>query len=322
MIHLGDMLTRIRNAQMRYKVKVTTPASKLRERVLDVLAEEGYIRGYARVDYDGGTLGVRDRAQIFRRRAGDQGHQAGVDAGPAGVFLGAATCRRSPMASASPYCRRRKASCRIRARGPRMSAAKFSAASSRRKAKRTKVDTMSRIGKKPVAIPGGVTAAVNGQEVKVKGPKGELKHVLVDDIIAKLDKDEIEVDPAGGHQGGARHVGHVADADRQPRRRRDRRLHQEARDHGRGLSRRGARRAICSCSLATATTSPIPSRRASRCSVRSRPRSSSPASTSRRWDRSRPRSGASGRPSPIRARASDMRASSSSAKKARRSSGT
>ena len=52
---------------------------------------------------------------------------------------------------------------------------------------------MSRIGKKPVTVPGGVTAAVNGQEVKVKGPKGELKHVLVDDIIAKLDKGEIEI---------------------------------------------------------------------------------------------------------------------------------
>ena len=52
---------------------------------------------------------------------------------------------------------------------------------------------MSRIGKKPVAIPGGVTAAVNGQEVKVKGPKGELQHVLVDDVIAKLDNGEIEI---------------------------------------------------------------------------------------------------------------------------------
>ena len=51
---LGDMLARIRNAQMRYKAKVTTPASKLREHVLEVLAEEGYIRGYARVDYTGG----------------------------------------------------------------------------------------------------------------------------------------------------------------------------------------------------------------------------------------------------------------------------
>jgi large subunit ribosomal protein L6 len=52
---------------------------------------------------------------------------------------------------------------------------------------------MSRIGKKPVAVPGGVTAAVNGQEVKVKGPKGELKHVLVDDVVAKLDNGEIEI---------------------------------------------------------------------------------------------------------------------------------
>jgi large subunit ribosomal protein L6 len=54
---------------------------------------------------------------------------------------------------------------------------------------------MSRIGKKPVAIPGGVTAAVNGQEVKVKGPKGELKHVLVDSIMAKLDQDGVVVTP-------------------------------------------------------------------------------------------------------------------------------
>ena len=43
---------------------------------------------------------------------------------------------------------------------------------------------MSRIGKKPVAVPKGVTVSVNGQEVAVKGPKGELKHVLVDDVIA------------------------------------------------------------------------------------------------------------------------------------------
>ena len=46
---LGDMLTRIRNAQMRRRPKVTSPASNLRTRVLDVLAEEGYIRDYATV---------------------------------------------------------------------------------------------------------------------------------------------------------------------------------------------------------------------------------------------------------------------------------
>ena len=43
---VGDMLARIRNAQMRGKSTVMTPASKLRAWVLDVLADEGYIRGY------------------------------------------------------------------------------------------------------------------------------------------------------------------------------------------------------------------------------------------------------------------------------------
>jgi small subunit ribosomal protein S8 len=47
---LGDMLTRIRNAQMRSKPTVTTPASRLRGWVLDVLMAEGYIRGYEKVD--------------------------------------------------------------------------------------------------------------------------------------------------------------------------------------------------------------------------------------------------------------------------------
>jgi small subunit ribosomal protein S8 len=51
---LGDLLTRIRNAQMRRRPKVSTPASNLRARVLDVLASEGYIRGYARIEHKGG----------------------------------------------------------------------------------------------------------------------------------------------------------------------------------------------------------------------------------------------------------------------------
>lgn len=50
---LGDMLTRIRNAQLRRKTKVSTPASKLRARVLDVLADEGYIRGYSLIEKPG-----------------------------------------------------------------------------------------------------------------------------------------------------------------------------------------------------------------------------------------------------------------------------
>ena len=52
---LGDMLTRIRNAQLRHKSTVRTPASKVRAWVLDVLQDEGYIRGYERViNHDSG----------------------------------------------------------------------------------------------------------------------------------------------------------------------------------------------------------------------------------------------------------------------------
>lgn len=51
---IGDMLTRIRNAQMRGKSTVATPASKLRAWVLDVLADEGYIRGYEKAETENG----------------------------------------------------------------------------------------------------------------------------------------------------------------------------------------------------------------------------------------------------------------------------
>ncbi len=51
---LGDMLTRIRNAQMRKKGKVSTPGSRLRANVLDVLEQEGFIRGYTSTDHGNG----------------------------------------------------------------------------------------------------------------------------------------------------------------------------------------------------------------------------------------------------------------------------
>jgi large subunit ribosomal protein L6 len=54
---------------------------------------------------------------------------------------------------------------------------------------------MSRIGKKPVPIPSGVTANVEGQTVTMKGPKGALALVLPDDVTVKMDKGVIKVDP-------------------------------------------------------------------------------------------------------------------------------
>lgn len=54
---------------------------------------------------------------------------------------------------------------------------------------------MSRIGKKAVPVPSGVTASVEGQTVKMKGPKGALQYVVPDDIVVKMEKGAIKVDP-------------------------------------------------------------------------------------------------------------------------------
>ncbi len=62
---LGDMLTRIRNALMRGKSSVSSPASSLRAHVLDVLKAEGYIRGYTRVDFDNGKAELDIELKYF-----------------------------------------------------------------------------------------------------------------------------------------------------------------------------------------------------------------------------------------------------------------
>lgn len=62
---LGDMLTRIRNAQMRRKNTVSTPGSTLRARVLDVLASEGYIRGYSTAEFEAGRTEFEIELKYF-----------------------------------------------------------------------------------------------------------------------------------------------------------------------------------------------------------------------------------------------------------------
>ncbi|BAM90508.1 50S ribosomal protein L6 [Bradyrhizobium oligotrophicum S58] len=54
---------------------------------------------------------------------------------------------------------------------------------------------MSRIGKKPVAVPSGVTASVDGQTVKMKGPKGQLQFIVHDDVDVKFESGQVKVAP-------------------------------------------------------------------------------------------------------------------------------
>lgn len=62
---LGDMLTRIRNAYGRKKSSVSTPSSRLRMRVLDVLKSEGYIRDYAQIDHEDGKAEIEIELKYY-----------------------------------------------------------------------------------------------------------------------------------------------------------------------------------------------------------------------------------------------------------------
>ena len=54
---------------------------------------------------------------------------------------------------------------------------------------------MSRVGKRPVTIPSGVTATVEGQTVKMKGPKGQLQFIVHDDVEVKFEDGSVKVAP-------------------------------------------------------------------------------------------------------------------------------
>jgi small subunit ribosomal protein S8 len=62
---VGDLITRIRNASMRNKSKVSSPSSKLRVNLLDVLKSEGYIRGYSTVEHKDGRNEVEIELKYF-----------------------------------------------------------------------------------------------------------------------------------------------------------------------------------------------------------------------------------------------------------------
>ncbi len=106
---LGDMLTRIRNAQMRRKNKVSTPGSRLRQNVLEVLKDEGYIRGYSTTDYGNGRTEFEIELKYYDGLPVIREIERVSKPGPPRLQRPSPPCRASPTASASPSSRRRRA---------------------------------------------------------------------------------------------------------------------------------------------------------------------------------------------------------------------
>jgi large subunit ribosomal protein L6 len=166
---IGDMLTRIRNAQMRGKSTVSTPASKLRAWVLDVLADEGYIRGYEKstgadghpsleisLKYFEGTPVIRELKRVSK--PGRRVYMGVKDIPSVRQGLGVSIVS-TPKGVMS--------------------------------------DANARIGKKPVQLPKGVEATLSGQTVTVKGPKGTRSFTATDDVTLTVADGAVKVTPRG-----------------------------------------------------------------------------------------------------------------------------
>ena len=139
---ISDLITRIRNAQLRSKSKVSSPGSKIRQSVLEVLKAEGYIRGYATVEHSSGRneleieLKYFDGEPVIREiervskpaRTGSPSSTAssGCRSPDGGSTRPSRTCRGSTTVSAFRCCRRRRESWPTTTRAMRMWAARSS----------------------------------------------------------------------------------------------------------------------------------------------------------------------------------------------------
>ena len=181
---LGDMLTRIRNGQRARKDCVLSPASKLRARVLDVLQREGYIRGYSEEEM-GPAKGIRIELKYFEGQPAIK-HVARVSKPGRRVYSGSQDLPRVMQRPGHHH----------RIDASRRSVGRGSARAECRRRSAGGGILMSRIGKKPVAIPSGVTASIDGGVLSVKGPKGTLSLTMREEISYTLEDGGISVVPA------------------------------------------------------------------------------------------------------------------------------
>ena len=311
---LGDMLTRIRNASMRGKSTVRTPASKIRSWVLDVLQPEGYIRGYEEVTADGhpeleislkyfdGQPVIRELSPRLDARPPGLFRRQGDPAGPPGPR------HRHRLDAEGRHVRRAGPHRQCRRRSPLHGVLRRAACLASARSRST--------------LPGGVTATVSGQTVEVKGPKGTRAFTATDDVTIAVEDGAVTVKPRGTSKRARQQWGMSAHPGREPRHRRDRRA---SRRRWRSPASAIAPRSQGKILKLAARLQP---RRRFR-DPGGRHHHDAEADRDHRRGH-RPAGGRPGRgrtsatgasPSPTRARASSTRASSSSARKGRRSKG-
>ena len=262
---LGDMLTRIRNGQRATKDSVLSPASKLRARVLDVLQREGYIRGYQRGSSSAPTPALRIELKYFEGQPAIK-HVARVSKPGRRVYSGSQGAAARPQ---RPWHHHRLDAAR-RSVGRRSARRRMSAAKCWRRCSdephRQKAGRRSRRASPRRSTDGTLS---------VKGPKGTLTLTLRDEISYDA-RGRRHLGAAGQrHQGGARLLGHAAHAGAEPGHRRDRGLHQDARDHRRRLSCQRAGQEAEAAARLQPRRRLSTCRKASRSRPRTRPRSRS-----------------------------------------------
>jgi hypothetical protein len=130
---VGDMLTRIRNAQMRRRGTVSTPGSTLRARVLDVLKSEGFIRDYSTTEFGNGRTEFSIELKYYEGQPVIRSVERVSKPGPARLRLGRHDAARLRRARRHHHVDARRASWPTTRRASATSAAKCSARSSDRR---------------------------------------------------------------------------------------------------------------------------------------------------------------------------------------------
>ena len=187
---IGDMLTRIRNGQMRGKTTVETPASKLRAWVLDVLADEGYIRGYEKNDGKDGHPAFEISLKYYEGEACHSRSEAGLQARSPRLHGRQGPAERPPGPGRVDclHPQGRDVGCKCTGRQRRRRSALH------RLLRRAQCLVLVR---NRSSCPPGLTANVSGQTIEVKGPKGTRSFNATDDVTLAVEDGAVTVTPRG-----------------------------------------------------------------------------------------------------------------------------